>query len=163
MIFKEGIVALRSVCVCEERTTVDQAGRVLLVCQNEYLFDGLSRVLEPLGLDVTRASSCVELRSRLRKTPDFLAVFVETALPDGTWRDAQTIVSHAAGRLPVIAVSPFVDLTEYLDTMESGVADYVVPPFLATDIAHVLMAAVGKTQTRAGSKPHSREIAGPMC
>jgi DNA-binding NtrC family response regulator len=142
---------------------VDQAGKVLLVCQNEYLFDGLSRVLEPLGLDVTRASGCAELRSRLHKGADFLAVFVETALPDGTWRNAQTIVSHAQDRLPVIVVSPYVDLTEYLDTMESGAADYVVPPFLATDIAHVLMAAVGKTKPRAGSKPHLREIAGPVC
>ena len=65
-------------------------------------------------------------------------------MPDGTWRSAQTIVSHEADRLPLIVVSPFVDLTEYLDTMESGAADYVVPPFLGTDIAHVLMTAVGK-------------------
>lgn len=142
---------------------MNEPAKVLFVCQNEYLFEGLSRVLQPLGLDVVRASSCAELRSQLRNSADILAVLVETVLPDGTWRSAQTIVSHAADRLPLIVVSPFVDLTEYLDTMESGAADYVVPPFLGTDMAHVLMAAVGKTRTGAGAMTLSRRIAGPVC
>ena len=58
---------------------------------------------------------------------------------------------RAGDSLLLIVASPFVDLTEYLDTVESGAADYVVPPFLGTDIAHVLMAAVGKAQTGPGA------------
>ena len=81
-------------------------------------------------------------------------------MPDGTWRNAQTIVGRAGDRLLLIVASPFVDLTEYLDTVESGAADYVVPPFLGTDIAHVLMAGVGKAQTGPGAMTLPRRIAG---
>jgi DNA-binding response OmpR family regulator len=140
-----------------------ESAKVLVACSNEHLYEGLNRVLQPLGLEVFRVFSCAELQSRLREGADFLAVLAETSLPDGNWRSAQMIVSRAADRLPLIVVSPFVDLTEYLDTLESGAADYVVPPFLGTDIAHVLMAAVGNAHTGPGAMTLPRRIAGTAC
>lgn len=142
---------------------MDQAGKVLLVYQNGDLFDGLSLVLQALGLGVTRTRSCAELRSKVRNGADYLAVFVEEGLPDGTWKDVHTAASRTSDPMPVIVVSPVVDINEYIDTMESGASDYVVPPFLGTDIAHVLMAAVGKTQTRSGWRPLSQRTASRAC
>jgi DNA-binding NtrC family response regulator len=142
---------------------MNEAGKVLLVYQNGELFDGLTRVLQALGLGVTRTRSCAELRSQVRNGAEYLAVFVEEGLSDGTWRDVHSAASRASDPMPVIVVSPVVDINEYIDTMESGASDYVVPPFLGTDIAHVLMAAVGKTQTRAGWRPLSQHIASGAC
>jgi FixJ family two-component response regulator len=44
--------------------------------------------------------------------------------------------------VPVIVVSPFVDVDLYLDSMESGASDFIVPPFLCTDVAYVVMTAI---------------------
>ena len=137
--------------------------RVLLVYRTRELFDGLSRVLQSLGLAVTNAGSCSELRAEVRKGAEYLAAFVEEALPDGTWKDVKTATGRAADPLPVIVVAPVVDINTYIDTMESGASDYVVPPFLGTDIAHVLMSAVGRTHTRTSWKPHAAGTASPPC
>lgn len=142
---------------------MDREARVLLVYQTGKLFDGLSRVLESLGLVVTDAGSCAELRAEVRKGAEYLAAFVEEVLPDGSWKDVKTVTARASDPMPVIVVAPVVDINTYIDTMENGASDYVVPPFLGTDIAHVLMAAASKTQTRTGWKPHPSRTASPPC
>ena len=73
------------------------------------------------------------------------------------------IASQALSPLPVILVAPFVNVTNYLDSMEQGASDYVVPPFLNTDIAHVLMAAIGKKRIKQGRQPLSHQVADSMC
>jgi DNA-binding response OmpR family regulator len=123
---------------------------VLLSYQNGKLFDGLSKVLESLGLRVTEAHTLADLRTHLRESENFLAIFAEESITGGSWRSVRTIASQAPTPLPVIVVAPFVDVTDYLDSMEQGASDYVVPPFLNTDIAHVLMAVLGRARTKAG-------------
>ena len=52
------------------------------------------------------------------------------------------IASPRAMRLPVIVVSPFIDIDLYLDSIENGASDLIAPPFLYTDIAYVVMTAI---------------------
>jgi FixJ family two-component response regulator len=116
-------------------------GKALLVCQNEGVFGELRRVLEALGLEAVRVRGCKELQRHLQDI-GVLAVFTETYLADGRYSDVCRIASQPATPRPVIVVSPFVDVGLYLDTMESGASDFIVPPFINTDIAYVLMTAL---------------------
>ena len=116
-------------------------GRAVLVCQNDGVFGDLRRVLEVLGLEAVRVHGCKELQSRLEDV-GVLAVFTETTLVDGRYSDVCRIASQPATSLPVIVVSPFVDIDLYLDSMENGASDFIVPPFLSTEVAYVLMTAL---------------------
>ena len=113
-------------------------GKVLLIYRDDRVFDGLSRVLESLGLE----ANCEELACSLQDGGTFLTVFTEATPPHGGYRDVCRIASQTPKPLPVIVVSPFVDLDLYLESMEKGASDFIVPPFLCTDIAHVLMTAI---------------------
>jgi FixJ family two-component response regulator len=116
-------------------------GKAVLVCQNDEVFGELRRVLEALGLEAVRVRRCKELQPRLQDL-GVLAVFTEANLVDGRYTDVCRIASHPATPLPVIVVSPFVDVDLYLDSMESGASDFIVPPFFSTDVAYVLMTAL---------------------
>ena len=117
-------------------------GKAILLRRDDGFFGELRRVLDSLGLEAVRVSSCKELKSRLQDGGPFLTVFTEATLPDGGYRDVCRIASQPAKPLPVIVVSPFVDMDLYLDSIDNGASDFIVPPFLCTDIAHVLMAAI---------------------
>ena len=116
-------------------------GKAVLVCQNDGVFGDLRRVLEVLGLEAVSVHGCKELRSRLQDH-GVLAVFTETTLADGRYSDVCRVASEPATPLPVIVVSPFVDIDLYLDSMENGASDFIVPPFLSTEVAYVLMTAL---------------------
>jgi DNA-binding NtrC family response regulator len=117
-------------------------GKALLVHRDDGVFGELRRTLESLGLEAVRVSNCKELESGLHDAGPFLTVFTEAKLPDGEWSDVCRIASEPAVPLPVIMVAPVVDMGLYLDSMENGASDFIVPPFLCTDIAYVLMTAV---------------------
>jgi DNA-binding NtrC family response regulator len=117
-------------------------GKTLLVHRDDGVFGELRRVLESLGLEVVRVYGCRELQSRLQDVGAFLTIFTEARLSDGEYKDVCRIASRPAKAPPVIVVSPFVDLDLYLDSIENGASDFIVPPFLCTDIAHVLMTAI---------------------
>jgi DNA-binding NtrC family response regulator len=126
----------------KEGVNMGLKGKVLLVHRDDGVFDELRQTLQSLGLEAFRVSSCKELQSRLNGVGDFLTVFTEGRLPDGEYRDVCRIASRPVMPLPVIVVSPFVDMDLYLDSMENGASDFIVPPFLCTDIAHVVMTAI---------------------
>lgn len=117
-------------------------GKALLVRRDDRFFGELRRVLESLGLEAVRVSNCKELESRLQDGGPFLTVFTDVTLPDGGYRDVCRMASRPAKPVPVIVVSPFVDMDLYIDSMENGASDFIVPPFLCTDIAHVVMTAI---------------------
>jgi DNA-binding NtrC family response regulator len=117
-------------------------GKALLVHRDDGVFHELRQALQSLGLEAVRVSGCQELQSRLQGVGEFLTVFTEATLPDGGYRDVCRIASQPRMPLPVIVVSPFVDMNLYLDSMESGASDFIVPPFLCTDIAYVVMTAI---------------------
>lgn len=117
-------------------------GQAILVHHGDEVFGELRRTLESLGLEAVRVSGCKELQSRLQEGGPFLTVFLEAALSEGEYKDVCRIASQSARPLPVIVVSPFADMHLYLESMENGASDFIVPPFLSTDIAYVLMTAV---------------------
>ena len=52
-------------------------------------------------------------------------------------------LAAAGGRqVPVIVVSRVVEINLYIDALEKGASDFIVPPFYHQDISHVLKCAV---------------------
>lgn len=83
-------------------------------------------------------------------------IFTDTDLSDGTWSDILRLADMRD--VPVIVVSRFVDLPLYLEVLESGAADYIVPPFRDADVLYVLEGAL---LSRSGMFPRvSRMTAG---
>jgi DNA-binding NtrC family response regulator len=118
---------------------------------------------EPLGtlkplLDICsirsrRVHRCEEAAEELARVTSPQLLFTDTALPDGTWREVLALVEKAAAPVVVIVVSRHVDMRLYLETIEAGAADFIVPPFAGSDLAHIIRCAAGRLATRpAGPK-----------
>ncbi len=131
--------------------------RALLVHDEERPVAELKPLLELQGIETTQARSCAEAESALACVEPPALIFTDTVLCDGTWTDVQSLVEHM--EVPVIVVSRFVDLPVYLDVLESGAADFIVPPFRETDVAWVVESALLRDTVRAPSVS-SRAITG---
>src|SRR5579863_10620138 len=109
---------------------------VLLVHDEEKPLAELKPVLERLGFETSRARSCTEAEAALACLEPPVLIFADTMLTDGAWTDVQSLAEHSAA--PVIVVSRFVDLLFYLEVLERGASDYMVPSFQQDDVAYVV-------------------------
>lgn len=102
----------------------------------------LRKVLNEAGMHVRLAESCAEaLQVMTSATPPSI-VFCDALLPDGSWADILAFGDGAATKIPVIVVSRVVDVNLYINAIEQGAADFVVPPFYRQDLSHVLSCAM---------------------
>ena len=116
----------------------------LLVHARGESYSDLTRVLKLLSIKVVRARSCREAAVHLQKRGAIDLVFVGANLPDGRWADVLALAQQAKGYRPVIVVSRTVDAGLYLDALGRGAFDFVTPPFLTSDIAHIVRSAIYK-------------------
>lgn len=119
--------------------------QALLVHDEEGPWTELRTLLQRQGLETAQAQTYAEAEAALSciQPPDL--VFTDTAFKDGTWADIEGLAKNAARAAPVIVVSRFVDLPLYLDVLERGAADFIVPPFRDADIAYVTRGALLST------------------
>lgn len=110
----------------------------LLVHDYEYPLRDLIPLLKRLGLSSQRARSCAEARSVLASARPPGLIFTDTELPDGGWEETVALGSGAGSRVPVIVVSRVVDVSLYLDAIERGATEFIVPPFRDSEIAYVI-------------------------
>lgn len=114
----------------------------LLVYDHEYPLSDLRLLLDRLGFESLRARSCAEARRLLASpAPPHLA-FTDTHLLDGGWAETVSFAARVRRPVPVIVVSRTVDLTLYLDALESGAAEFIVPPFRDADVSFVTEGAL---------------------
>jgi DNA-binding NtrC family response regulator len=114
----------------------------LLVHSEEMPVAELEPLLRRQGFATQRARNCAEARRTLGCADPPTLVFTDTVLADGTWAVVEGLAEQSRPAVPVIAIHRFVDLRVYLDVMEGGAADLVVPPFRDADIAHVIRGAL---------------------
>jgi len=129
--------------------------RALLVYADAEPFQSLKLALEGLSVDTDRAPTCQQARNILKRTskpPD--VVFTDTALPDGTWRELLAMAGDIHIPSKIIVVSRTEDPWLYLDAMERGAFDFMLPPFATGDLAHILRCA---TSERAATGAASAE------
>jgi DNA-binding NtrC family response regulator len=129
----------------------------LLVHDYEYPLSDLRPLLERLNFDTRRARSCAEANFVLAGSEPPAVVFTDTDLPDGSWTETVALASQTRSPVPVIVVSGAVDLSLYLDALESGAADFIVPPFRSGDISYVVQGAMMN-----GSRKTSAFLSRPM-
>ena len=116
--------------------------RILLVHHQEEPWNHLIPLLEWLGITTLRASNCAEAERALASPEPHLLVLTEPVLPDGTWAEILALARRMPSPVPVVVVSRYVDVDLYLDALEKGAWDYIVPPFRAADLAYVVNGAI---------------------
>jgi len=132
---------------------------VLLVHDQEEPFQALEQSLHNGGIRTQHAHTCSEAGGALGAPRSPRLVLTDTALADGTWADVLNLASRDGGAIPVIVVSRLVDIQLYLKTLESGAADFIVPPISSGDLAHVLKAAMGRRAPDPLGHAHRRAAA----
>jgi len=113
----------------------------LLVHEYEYPLADLRPPLTRLGFRNQRARSCGEARYFLGSPRPPALVFTDTDLPDGNWTDTVAFARRARPPVSVIVVSRIVDVRLYLDAMEGGATEFIVPPFREADLDYVVRSA----------------------
>lgn len=116
----------------------------LLVHQADETFNALTRALSYLSVKVVHARSCREASQLLRQQSAIDMIFSGTSLQDGGWADVLALAQQSKSYRPVVVVSRTVDVGLYLDALGMGAFDYVSPPFLAGDLAHIIRSAIYK-------------------
>ncbi|HZT70153.1 MAG TPA: response regulator [Terriglobia bacterium] len=116
----------------------------LVVCNSGEAFGELTRALESLGIAVTHARNSHEASRLLKSQMGIDVVFAGSDLPDGGWADVLGLAQQIRNYLPVIVVSRIVDVGLYIETIGRGAFDFVTPPFLTSELAHVIRSAIYK-------------------
>jgi DNA-binding NtrC family response regulator len=131
----------------------------LLVHHNSEIFITLKAALEHQGLRVAQAESRAQAKHAVGVQKPAPLVFTDTDLPDGTWADILALAGKAPLPVNVIVVARTVDTRLYIETLEAGAFDFIVPPFDATSLAHVVRCAADNVLMRRNARPQSDQAA----
>lgn len=123
-------------------------GAALIVYENADMLCQLEKALAGQFAKIWHASTCREVAELMAGAGLPELIFTETRLLDGTWRDLLKLAQRAFPVTNVILVTRLEEIRLYLDAMEEGVADYIVPPFEASGIAHVIQCALHDVVSR---------------
>lgn len=120
----------------------------LLVHHHSEPLRSLRLALEGRGIATVRARSCREARQILSGANPPPLVFTDTTLPDGVWTDVLALAGQAPQPVNVIVVARLVDTHLYVRAIEAGAFDFLAPPFLPADLAHVVRCAADNVLER---------------
>ena len=115
----------------------------------------LKRALESQSVKTRMVATCREVTRLLGSSDAPLLIFTDRQLPDGTWSDVVRLACQAPTPASVIVVSRLVDVSLYLDTLERGAFDFIVPPFESAGLAHIVRCGVDNTLTLRGGRANS--------
>jgi len=116
----------------------------LLVHAKDESYTDLTRILGLLGIKVIHAQSCRGASTFLERKDAIDLVFTGRNLQDGGWVDVLVLAQRAESYLPVIVVSRKVDARLYLEALGLGAFDFLTPPFVTSDMAHIVRSAIYK-------------------
>ena len=123
----------------------------LLVHDRPEPMGSLRRALESQSIETQSVRTCHEASQALWGCQPPHLVLVDTRLPDGSWEVVVNQAARAPAPVNVIVVSAVVDIALYLEVIQRGAFDFVVPPMSLPDFAHVVRSAVGNVLWRRGS------------
>ena len=122
--------------------------RALVVGEQRESLNALQRRLEKLAIEVLTAGSYAETAPALWSDSPPHIVFTESRLADGDWADVLALAEKASLPVNVIVLAPFVDVGFYLQTIERGAFDFVVPPLSDSELLHVVRVAAENALSR---------------
>lgn len=121
---------------------MDHTLSALVVNEDANLVLQLRAVLEAQNVATCCARSCQEAKAALSREAHPDIIFAGAIFTDGTWRDMLKLAHQVSPHAGVVITTRVADIRLYLDAMEEGAADYIVPPFAASDVAHVVRSTV---------------------
>ena len=139
--------------------------KALLVHRRLAPFRDLQSALEEQAIDVHCAKSCGEAALSLWSEQPPHLVFTDVHLPDGNWADILTLSRKAPLPTNVIVVSPIVDVQFYIEALERGAFDFIVPPLSDVNLPYVVLVAADNVLARRGTpernlRPDQPKMAG---
>jgi two-component system, OmpR family, response regulator RegX3 len=117
--------------------------RILLVEDEESIFDPLRAALEREGFAVTHAGTVEDGLEAFRSASPEL-VLLDVMLPDGDGRDLLRQV-RASSRVPVVMLTARGGEMDKVVGLELGADDYVVKPFSAAELIARIRAVMRRT------------------
>ena len=120
---------------------------VLLLSTDKTVSSNLQNVLRELAI-LTRVDTLSELGFHLKRS-DYDALFCAWSFHTGSWNDALKVVWKCRPDLPVIVLARIAEEQEWLQALETGAFDLLVPPFQSREILAVLEQASATRQARA--------------
>lgn len=103
--------------------------------------ESLKALLKCLGVDTFSVSSCAEAAHLLEQTQPRL-LFIDTAIPDGTWIDVLNLAADAPAPICAILVGTSRSLQLRRTALGYGAYEYLGSPFEAESVAPVLQRAI---------------------
>ena len=116
--------------------------RALLVYDDTEPLQSLNLALQNLNVEVCRARTCQEARrvgEVESRSPDI--IFADATLPDSSWKELLSLERELPARPKVVLVGRTENPRLYLQAMEDGAFDFVLPPFESAGLAHVVRCA----------------------
>lgn len=122
--------------------------RALLIRAQDDPLDALRLALEDQLIDLVTAKNCAEAALVLWLDCPPHLVFTEIQLADGNWADILTLAAKASAPVNVIVVARFVDVKFYVQAIERGAFDLIVPPLSGPELRHVVRVAAENAISR---------------
>ena len=123
----------------------------LLVHNQTEHMQALAARLQQQGILVHQVRTWQAAADELKRANPPHLVFSDTALSDCDWTDIVLLAGRASQPVNVIVVTRVMDTKLYLETLEGGAFDFIVPPFASLDLAHVVRCAAENVQARRGA------------
>jgi two-component system response regulator RegX3 len=117
--------------------------RILLIEDEESIFDPLKAALEREGFAVTHAGTVADGLEAFRSASPEL-VLLDVMLPDGDGRDLLRQI-RASSRVPVVMLTARGGEMDKVVGLELGADDYVVKPFSAAELIARIRAVMRRT------------------
>lgn len=127
--------------------------QALVVYSEEEPVAQMKRILIDLGMNTRRAHTFCDAKTILQMPLRPSLVVTDTSLPDGTWLDVLRAARMGPIQVPVIVVSRLVDMQLYLDVLDSGAHDFVVPPFTIAELTFIIRTAIREDSRNGCSAP----------
>lgn len=113
----------------------------LLLHDRDQPLGALKPALESQAIHTCRGRNCRDARDWLGSKNPPQVVFTDIALPDGTWADVLSLAGNTNEPLNVIVVGRLMDVKFYAEVIQRGAFDFIAPPFVASDLAHLVRCA----------------------
>jgi two-component system C4-dicarboxylate transport response regulator DctD len=131
--------------------------KALLVEERYGALDALRLALGAHSIEVSLAGNCALAALALWSDSPPHLVFTEINLADGNWADILTLAAKASAPVNVIVVAPHVDVGFYVEAIERGAFDFIVPPLSEMELLHVVRNAAEDALSR-----RRKHAAGPI-
>jgi DNA-binding NtrC family response regulator len=129
--------------------------RFALLGLPEDLGHQLTRILLAESHQVSRK----QYLSDLRRGPSLSAVFISSDSLE--YRETLSLLRETYPKLPVIVVSRFPDVKQWLDALDAGASDYCGAPFERAQLLWILNSVLGWPEPKA-SAPESEPLSEPI-